>query len=228
MSIESFHRFESQKCVGRNYPWTSMYRVETRRRKFRRTTSVPYVPTPKDEIKSKLLDFDERIANSMGSNEDTKTLNINPNNFDSSNERKTIGNLDPYLSNFTDDDKMKSQDSIKVVNVNIEQPPVDLSYDTVDNEKDSERDSKVKLRRNVPDDELIETIKDESPASSPSTNLEEDGYDVSPELPPPPIPTSSFPYIQTLTRLSTFKDMLIYNTEELIKNNVPRLPPGEL
>jgi membrane-associated HD superfamily phosphohydrolase len=49
-------------------------------------------------------------------------------------------------------------------------------------------------------------------------------FERTPSLPPPPKPTSSFPYLQSLNRLSTFKDMLIFNAEHLIKENVPRLP----
>ncbi len=229
MTLESYQRFESQKVVGRNYPWCSREEVDKRRRQFRRSTSVPVTPSIRDEIKSKLSSFEENFPRtSLNENEEgiqneeeIKTLNINKNNFD--NERKSL--KDPYfVSNFTDDDKIKNQEIKSIVHVKIEEPPV-LS----NNENDEEHMPmlSVKQKSNLTDEDLIESANEGIDAAHVQLreNITPENFDESPTVPPPPKP-SSFPYLTTLTRLSTYKNMLIFNTEEFIKEHVPRLPPG--
>lgn len=92
MSAESFQRFESQKVVGKNYPWFAPHQIQIRSTTFRRTLSAP------GEI-------------SLTSNKDEnprKTLNVNVNNFNEREEEKIDVKKIDFVSNITDDDKLNS------------------------------------------------------------------------------------------------------------------------
>lgn len=129
------------------------------------------------------------------------------------------------MSNITDDDKINN----RTITAHIESPQ--KFYNEVDNNQ-----------KNLPDDDLLEHIHEieeyfkdtEDTFSTPSDDVQfrdkSDGhiesFDASPSLPPPPRPTSVFPYMETIQRFSKYKNMLIFNAENFIKEHVPRLPEG--
>ncbi|CRL05141.1 CLUMA_CG017985, isoform A [Clunio marinus] len=202
MTVESFQRFESQKCVGKNYPWLAPHQVHIRSTSFRRTLSAP------GEISKNNAEDN--------SNLERKTMNVNENNFDSSKETPTK-EID-FFKNITDDDKLKSMNE-----------PI---YDEIDASKHASTSQDIE-----PDDDLIENINEikeylrktsaDLELDSPILRHTGENFDRVPSLPPPPRPTSTkHPYLEKLNRLSTFKDMLIFNTENFIKEKVPRLPEG--
>lgn len=205
MTVESYLRFETQKHIGRNYPWLAPHQVEARSTVFRRTLSAP------GEVAN-------RSTNDLtkGFSASRKTLNVNTNNFDDKNE-KVLKEI-MFIGNITDDDKLNS--------VKLRVP------DEVD------RNQPSTSSQNVPDDDLLDNI-DEIKAylrktsnadlddSTSNIYVEVEDFDRVPSLPPPPRPTSTkHPYLDKLNRLSTFKDMLVFNAENFIKENVPRLPEG--
>lgn len=205
MTVESFQRFESQKLVGRSYPWLAPHQVQSRINTFRRTLSSPndIFRGGADEVKQNISPYqDER-----------KTMNVEENNFDNK-EEKMLKEIE-FVSNITDDDKLNS--------AKLQVP------DEVD---DTSRPSS---KQNVPDDDLLENIdeikqylrKTSNAEDLDSPNLRLYDEDIVPSLPPPPRPTSTrHPLIDKLNRMSTFKDMLVFNAEAFIKDNVPRLPDG--
>lgn len=105
MSAESFQRFESQKAVGKNYPWLAPHQIQIKSTTFRRTLSAP------GELSSMNNDF-------------RKTLNVNVNNFNEKKdeqEDKFTKKID-FVSNITDDDKLKSMrvpDEIDEVSIEL-------------------------------------------------------------------------------------------------------------
>lgn len=97
MSAESFQRFESQKVVGKNYPWFAPHQVQIRSTTFRRTLSAP------GEIVSSTTNNGENKRDEHF----RKTLNVNVNNFNEREEEKNVKKFD-FVSNITDDDKLNS------------------------------------------------------------------------------------------------------------------------
>lgn len=205
MTVESFQRFESQKMVGKSYPWLAPHQVDTRRTMIRRTFSEPGEVSNRQESQETEPVTPER-----------KTMKIDVNNFDEKQE-KTLKQFD-FVSNITDDDKLITVARLQVAD-----------------EIDSEQPSSSK--QNVPDDDLLENIDEikvylrktsnADDLDSPSMLEYDERFDQVPSLPPPPRPTSAkHPYLDKLHRLSTFKDMLLFNAENFIKEKVPRIPEG--
>lgn len=204
MTVESFQRFESQKIVGRCYPWLASHQVQTRKSTFRRTLSSPGDVFPRESNQDRM----------KSSPDDRKTMNVDENNFNEK-EVKTIKEIQ-FISNITDDDKLNSA-KLTVSDENEESPS--------------------NSKQNVPDEDLIENINeikeymhkysDADEIDSPTLRSCDTNFHQVPSLPPPPRPTSTkHPYLDKLSRLSTFKDMLVFNTEAFIKEKVPRLPEG--
>ena len=81
MTVESFQRFESQKIVGRCYPWSSEQETKMRSRNFRRTTSVP-----EKQISTSFKPFKEEEEEMMREIRNVesprKTMHLEQNNFD--------------------------------------------------------------------------------------------------------------------------------------------------
>lgn len=212
MSAESFQRFESQKVVGRNYPWLAPHQIQIRSTTFRRTLSAP------GEISA--MSNGGKINND-GGEDFRKTLNVNVNNFDGKEDEKIVKKID-FVSNITDDDKLNSMkhennghvpdeiDACPSTSQHGISPDDDL-FDNIDEIKEY-------LRKTADEAEQIDT---------PATHHEY--FDRIPSMPPPPRPNSLFngvnkhPY---LNRLSSFKDMLIFNAESFIKEKIPRIPEG--
>ena len=191
MSVESFQRFESQKNVGKSYPWLAQHQVQKRNEVFKRSLSKASETSPIPPIE-----------------ENRKSMNVNVNNFDKKDE-KPLKEIE-FISNITDDDKL----------ISVKQQIAD----------EIDKNQATTLMQNTPDDDLIdniEDIKDYLRRTSDTTNLRDYDFDSVPPLPPPPRPTSTkHPYLDKLHRLSTFKDMLVLNAENFIKENVPRIPEG--
>lgn len=204
MSVESYQRFESQKLVGRSYPWLAPHQVHVRSTTFRRTLSAPGEVFPKN-------DGGTGERNFFGN----PKVEIDENNLDNKKEKPFRG-ID-FVSNITDDDKINSAKL------------------TVPDEVDANRPSSS--QENVPDDDLMENIDEikeylrktsaDLELESPTLRNLEENFDQVPSLPPPPRPTSTkHPYLDKLNRLSTFKDMLVFNAETFIKEKIPRIPEG--
>lgn len=207
MTVESYQRFESQKRVGKSYPWLAPHQVQSRSTTFRRTLSAPGDVFPRDEGAGKQKELPVK----------RETFDVSVNNNLDEKKVKTLKEIE-FVSNITDDDKL--------ISVNKFQVP-----DEVDTDRPSSSN------QNVPDDDLIENIDEikeylrktsnAADLDSPTLRDLEEDFDRVPSLPPPPRPTSTkHPYLDKLHRLSTFKDMLLFNAENFIKENVPRLPEG--
>lgn len=198
MTVESYQRFESQKLVGRSYPWLAPHQVEIRSTTFRRTLSSPGDVFPRDSVDDKKKEsFEYR-----------KTMNVNVNNFDEK-EVKTVKDIE-FLSNITDDDKVHS--------AQLRLP------DEIDENRPSSSKQNIPDDDLI---EHIDDIKEYLRRTSDTNKLDLPDFDRVPSLPPPPRPTSTkHPYLEKFNLLSTYKDMLVYNAESFIKAKVPRLPEG--
>lgn len=80
MTVESFQRFESQKIVGRHYPWSSAQETQARRIFLNRTTSVP---ENRDGGSFPPFNEEEILKNLKNAETPRKTLNVSQNNFNS-------------------------------------------------------------------------------------------------------------------------------------------------
>lgn len=213
MSAESFQRFESQKVVGRNYPWLAPHQIQIRSTTFRRTLSAPgEISAVSDGVK----------INNDKKEDFRKTLNVNMNNFNENEDEKIVKKID-FVSNITDDDKLNSlkhennshvadEIDVRPSTSQCENSPDDDLFDNIE-------DIKEYLRRTADDVERIVT---------PVTPRQE-YFDRIPSMPPPPRPNSIFNSVNKhpyLSRLSSFKDMLIFNAESFIKEKIPRIPEG--
>lgn len=213
MSAESYQRFESQKNVGKNYPWLAPHQIVTQKTTFRRTLSAP--DGNRNPNVSSVTE-----NNKNNSLEDArKSLNVNRNNFNDTNgeEKSSSGDGEAkkidFVRNITDDDKLKN---------------------STDSEIDTNRPSTSK--QNFADEDLLgnideikeylrRTANEMDEIDTPTLrNINNVDFDRVPSHDPPPTP---HPYISgTFNRLSTFKDMLIFNAESFIKDKIPRIPEG--
>lgn len=198
MTVESFQRFESQRIVGRCYPWLAPHQLEKKQHIYRRTLSCPVASVvPKEapaNFKPAVMEEDELKT----STQFRKSLNVDENNFDINNE-KVLKEV-YFVSNFT----------------NQSEKP---KYSPVPDEVDDIEEIKEYLRQTNDEDDNEDN--ESAILRNPEVN-----FDRTPSLPPPPQPTSKFPYMNSLHRISTFKDMLIFNAESFIKDKVPRIPDG--
>ncbi|XP_055551140.1 uncharacterized protein LOC129733349 [Wyeomyia smithii] len=217
--VTSYQRFESQKVVGRCYPWSSEEQVKARKRHFMRTTSTaesvlvrntsnttpksdPMVPNIMRNFYSKYGDDTEP----SGSGIHRKTMYVDQSNYDSYSSKK---HKDPY-ENFTDDDKLTVSDTVDSLS-----PTVSFKQDLIDN-IDEIRDY---VRRT--DDAKIEAAPAEASDDEYEDPVFDETFDQSPRTPAPPTPAA---YI--MHRASALKDIFVFNTENFIKDHVPRLPKG--
>ena len=142
-----------------------------------------------------------------------------------------------FVSNITDDDKINNQNAGTSSAMESYIEPPHKIFDEIDKTLQHSPDN----RNNLPDDDLLEHIHeieeyfkddgdtfitDDVQIRDKSDEPLVESFDASPSLPPPPRPTSVFPYMETLQRFSTYKNMLIFSAENFIKDHVPRLPEG--
>lgn len=245
--ITSFYqRFESQKIVGRNYPWCTKTQIAERLKILKETTcqhsEIVNQSRPISEFPSLLnqrpsVIFEECEDDSDIENDEVlrKSLNVNKDNFN----KHSVKTLDdpniPTTSNFqsiTDDDKIRNA-KVKF------SPNKDeiFSYDEVDGDFEEKKLNRLfsSDSNNIPDDDLMENIDDiknyiRQTDGEPAIRLSKrtSNYDAVPQLPPPPTPpdTDRFHVREALHRLSSFKERMVLNTENYIKEHVPRLPAG--
>ncbi|XP_053673688.1 uncharacterized protein LOC128723945 [Anopheles nili] len=226
--ITTYQRFESQKIVGRCYPWSTPEQTTTRRKELLRTTSTaestlvmrtpsiapeadPIVPNIMRNFYSKYgSDVDpDSIEPSEILPEDIsrKTLNVDVVNF---NRQQSKGYRDPYV-NFTDDDKLEISEPDRVdAKGTVSARSVSFKLrDTVDELKEMDNYLRsVEDLRNYTDDSDDEYLKP-------------DNFDAIPKKLPPPTPEAN---TGVLHRVSIFRNMLLHNAETFLKENVPRLP----
>ncbi|XP_058811400.1 uncharacterized protein LOC131676301 [Topomyia yanbarensis] len=217
--ITSYQRFESQKIVGRCYPWSSEAQVKARKRQFLRTTStaesllannissaVPQTdPIVSNIMKNFYSKYGEDPSTPGGSGINRKTLHVDQSNYNSYSSKK---HNDPYI-NYTDDDKLTVSDTVDSLS-----PTVSFKQDLIENIDDIREyvrrtdDSKLEGTDENSDDEYLDPVLVET-------------YDQSPRTPAPPTPAA---YI--LNRASMLKNVFVFNAENFIKDHVPRLPEG--
>lgn len=202
MTVESYQRFESQKIVGKNYPWLAPHQF--RRSPIRKTMSVPGEMSKLAEPAVEDVVVDDRL--------DRKTLNVNANNFNENHE-KTLKEIN-FVSNITDDDKLITVQRLQIPD-EVDSPRPESSKGNVPDDD---------LIENI--DEIKEYLRKISNAEELDSSSMLD-YTSVPSLPPPPRPTSAkHPYLDKLHQLSTLKDMMLFNAENFIKEKVPRIPEG--
>ncbi|KFB40903.1 hypothetical protein ZHAS_00008452 [Anopheles sinensis] len=224
--ITTYQRFESQKIVGRCYPWSTPEQTVCRRKELLRTTSTvesalaqtpsiapeidPVVPNIMRNFYSRYgSEFQSESGSPSGSIGPRKTLNVDAINF---NRQQSKGYRDPY-ANFTDDAKLEISD-------------------TVDGEegfkpRTTGRSVSFKLQDTVQEinemDHYLRSTEDIRNYTDDSDDeyLKPDEFDAVPKKPAPPTPDAT-----VFQRVSVFRHMLLYNAEAFIKEKVPRLPQG--
>uniref|UniRef100_A0A182MIQ1 XK-related protein n=1 Tax=Anopheles culicifacies TaxID=139723 RepID=A0A182MIQ1_9DIPT len=232
--ITSYQRFESQKIVGRCYPWSTPEQATTRRKELLRCTSTaeamlatksPSIAPEADPIVPNIMrNFYSRYGNDEDPVSETnisfttpssprKTLNVDAINF---NRQQSKAHHDPFV-NFTDDDKLHE--------INV--------FDTVDRvetrQRPSGRSVSFKLRDTIEElqemDHYLRSTEDIRNVTDDSDDeyLKPDEFDAVPKKPAPPTPEATPGMFH---RVSVFRNMLLFNAEAFIKEKVPRLPEG--
>lgn len=160
-------------------------------------SSVPGNSQPTNAINN--IETTEAISSESATHsrdERVKSMNVDINNFDNAIVKEKQSDVTKNF-NITDDDKLLR------ATANDE-----IHYDTIDNIHEIKE-----YLRSIESIDYVEINEDVD-------------IDQVPTLPPPPRPTSAkHPYLDKLHRLSQYKDMLVFNAENFIKENVPRLPP---
>jgi hypothetical protein len=128
MSAESYQRFESQKVVGKNYPWLAPHQIEKRNSTYFRSLSLP------DEFNQIPTNTQSLTDNNFEDENARKSLNIGANNFDSREDREKNMNVEKF--NITDDEKITALIEVEDSNFNnrnnVEEAPVLLRNDCLD------------------------------------------------------------------------------------------------
>uniref|UniRef100_A0A6E8V4Y0 XK-related protein n=1 Tax=Anopheles coluzzii TaxID=1518534 RepID=A0A6E8V4Y0_ANOCL len=235
--ITGYQRFESQKIVGRCYPWSTAEQATQRRKQLLRSTSMavsalatPSIAPEADPIVPNIMrnfysrygsegeresTANERVAVPAAEQSPRKTLNVGAFNFD---RQQSKAHQDPYV-NFTDDDKLQE----------FSGPP-----DTIDRggskARPSGRSVSFKLRDTVEELQAMdhylrstEDVRGYATDGSDDEYLKPDGFDAVPKRPAPPTPEAAAGMFH---RVSVFRHMLLFNAEAFIKEKVPRLPEG--
>ncbi|XP_058456259.1 uncharacterized protein LOC131433697 [Malaya genurostris] len=218
--ITSYQRFESQKIVGRCYPWSSEGQVKARRREFLRATSTaesvlasnitPSGPQSDPVVTNIMRNFYSRYGEEQQPSPSTsgigrKTMYVDQSNYDSYSSKK---HNDPYL-NYTDDDKLTVSDTVDSLS-----PTVSFKKDLIENIDD------IREYLHRTDESKLNTGVDDSDDDYEAPVFVET-FDRSPRTPAPPTPAA---YI--MNRASVLKDIFVFNAENFIKDHVPRLPDG--
>uniref|UniRef100_A0A182QR51 XK-related protein n=1 Tax=Anopheles farauti TaxID=69004 RepID=A0A182QR51_9DIPT len=230
--ITTFQRFESQKIVGRCYPWSTPEQATIRRKELLRATSTAESALAQNQTPSIAPEADPIVPNIMrnfysrygseGGQDSTsnsnvapssprKTLNVDVINFD---RQLSKAHHDPYV-NYTDDDKLQVSDTVDgSETVKLRSTGRSVSFklrDTI--EELEEMDHYLRSTediRNMTDDSDDEYLKPDS-------------FDAVPKKLAPPTPEANGGVFH---RVSVFRNMLLHNAEAFIKEKVPRLPEG--
>ncbi|XP_055642370.1 uncharacterized protein LOC129779120 [Toxorhynchites rutilus septentrionalis] len=202
--IATYQRFESQKIVGRCYPWSSEDQVKTRKRHLIRTTSTAEsllvrnseVVTPESNpiTPSIMKNFYSKYGEGTSTQQNITFIDQKAQN-------------DEY-ANVTDDDKLTSSDT-----VDSPSPTVSFKQDLIENIDEIQE----YVRRT--DDFKLTTVEQQQEQQQDPIVVET--FDQSPRTPAPPTPTA---YL--LKRASMLKNMFVFDAQSFIKDHVPRLPEG--
>ncbi|XP_037806659.1 uncharacterized protein LOC119600476 [Lucilia sericata] len=225
----TYQRFESQRQVGRHYPWSTDEQKQESRLKLQKNKCL------QEECLRKKRDS-ERTLNKFPESE--KIME----NFKARNQKNNADN--PTIQG-SSQNNADSQESLVQVSEPISHSVQVHGYDELDNDAGDEQTAL--LATHLTDDDKIKTKpllklnSEEIP-----TNLEE--FDQVPNTPPPLPPKSTRfdditdgPQLRSQTstqssnetnkrrsrafsQLETFKDMLLINAQLYIKENVPRPP----
>ncbi|KAM7344780.1 uncharacterized protein ACRADG_011371 [Cochliomyia hominivorax] len=232
----TYQRFESQKEVGRHYPWSTEEQIQESRSKLHKNKCL------QEECIRKKRDS-ERTLNKFP--ESDKIME----NFKSRNPDNICESQHEQYANI----KTESQESLVQVSEPISHTVQVHGFDEFDNETGDEQTAL--LAKHLTDDDKINTKplpllnKNNKDRHS---SLEE--FDQVPNTPPPPLPPklkrlnnindiTDGPELRTqtsqqsinneankrrsnkaLSQLETFRDMLLMNAQLYIKENVPRPP----
>lgn len=192
----NYQRFESQKMVGRNYPWSSRRQTNWRRNYFERTKK-PLIVQNRPSLSSVRFPATDRIVSQFIASSPTRS---------GVSENQTRSNK--RVSKQQREDELRKADNIEILEES-EEPINDLGT--------SRRDASYTKSLHLGKYNL-DTVERQISVES---NIDTVDMDFVPrELPPPP-PTG-MGYV--FDRMSTFKEMMFMKTELYIRDNVPRLP----
>lgn len=214
VTAETYQRFESQKVVGRDYPWATPNQTAWRKKIFMQNKTLPVAPAIRSPQNSYVeLPESEHIMRRFKSIEENDDCDvILPLRVSSPNARKSLHlgnyNLNDFSSDDDDDDDeirplpLRVQNTEKQYNIPID--PYGASTSSAHRYQHIQRQHSSDLN------EILQT------------NASAEHLDFSPDHAPPPPPPGYAAAV--LNRLSTFTDMMRLNAEMYIKENVPRLP----
>lgn len=218
----TYHRFESQHIVGKEYPWYPIEQVVENIQTLKRSTSRP------------------ETLNNARTPTWTPSITIN-NVFEDSTQVDNKHEEENLLSNVntTDDDKIEnSKQKIQtIIKADVNIPCTSQLPEESNVELRSYKRLKSTSDRNIPDDDMLDHIEDmksylrkhgdDVPPSTPSEHSNDElntVFDRTPSFPPPPRPTSL--YLPPFMNVFKIKDMLVFNAQNMIKTHVPHLPAG--
>lgn len=192
----SYQRFESQKVVGRNYPWSSRRQTNWRRSYFERTKQPLITP---DRPAGSYIQYPsaDRIVEQFIANSTSRS---------GGDEGPPINDLGGTRRQR--EDELRRADNIEIVEES-EEPINDLGS--------SRRDASYAKSLHLGKYNLDASQRQFSVES----NIDTVDMDFVPRDLPPPPPTG-IDYV--FDRMSTFKEMMFMKTELYIRDNVPRLP----
>uniref|UniRef100_A0A7G3B391 XK-related protein n=1 Tax=Lutzomyia longipalpis TaxID=7200 RepID=A0A7G3B391_LUTLO len=252
MTVECFQRFESQKIVGRNYPWQTTEQCAKHRKKLEQTKFTPKkyyreisgLSNTAMEFPDVMKGFEEKFgSNANGEHENgvnenggncRKTLHVDRENFNMDSAKiLRKASMDSQM----DDGVVLRHSSTE--DDGIRKSTVTLST-TTQNANVPEDGGSPHLSARVPTESQLQEApiwdaieRDTTVVPTTLPAIEEDGeldnFDAVPKSAPPPRPdlppfrATQF-FLEPLNRFSTIKDMFLVNAELYIKENVPRLP----
>ncbi|KAG4080005.1 hypothetical protein HA402_006317 [Bradysia odoriphaga] len=220
----SYQRFESQKVVGRNYPWSTEEQCATRQKHFRQTKSILeepkevepiYVEIPGSDLiinRFNSLNQQTLICDDGGESSatlryrDQKSLHLGEFNLNEENNFTEYDQHKRIAFDEIDGETVQRRSSSKLLNI------------PVDNKVDQNRPRRPSLL------DLNAIVEYENESNNDIDENNQANLDFSPDHPPPPPPHLKDFIFNQFNRMSTFKDMLVMNAELYIKEHVPRLP----
>ncbi|GAB0094859.1 uncharacterized protein DMENIID0001_101850 [Sergentomyia squamirostris] len=232
MTVECFQRFESQKVVGRNYPWQTKEQCERHKRRLQQTKFTPKkfyreissLSNTAMEFPDVMKNFEEKFGPNTAADDCRKTLHVNQDNFNQDSSAK--------ISRKSSMDAQMKDDAVVLRNSTENTNSIEM---TMSNDIDTavqNTNGGISNKSSPPNWDAIEV---DASREVNLTNIHEenesdsDNYDTVPKSAPPPLPdlppfrATQF-FLEPLNRFSTIKDMLLVNAEIYLKENVPRLP----